>query len=195
LKKKIIKSPCVIGVCAANSGSGKTTLIEKLIPQLIQKGLIISVIKHAHHKFDIDTPGKDSFRLRESGAHQTLIFNNHRSALITENVKDTFNIEQAIAQISSEADIILIEGLKNMSYPKIEIYRKEISKELLFEKDSNIIAIVSDLLLDIKIPSFDLNDITSIVDFIVQYNFYTHDSFSKNKTIIGNLDTSEGYDG
>ena len=169
MKKKIIKSPCVIGVCAANSGSGKTTLIEKLIPQLIQKGLIISVIKHAHHKFDIDTPGKDSFRLRESGAHQTLIFNNHRSALITENVKDTFNIEQAIAQISSEADIILIEGLKNMSYPKIEIYRKEISKELLFEKDSNIIAIVSDLLLDIKIPSFDLNDITSIVDFIVQY--------------------------
>ena len=82
-----------------------------------------------------------------------------------------------------------------MHYPKIEVHRKEVSKGLLFEKDSKIIAIVSDLLLDIKIPSFDLNDITSIVDFIVQYSFYTHDSFSKNKTIIGNLDTSEGYDG
>ena len=91
MKQKIIKSPCVIGVCAANSGSGKTTLIEKLIPQLIKKGLAVSVIKHAHHKFDIDTPGKDSFRIREAGAYQTLIFNNHRSALITENVKNIFD--------------------------------------------------------------------------------------------------------
>ena len=188
MKKKIIKSPCVIGVCAANSGSGKTTLIEKLIPQLIKKGLIVSVIKHAHHKFDIDTPGKDSFRLRESGAYQTLIFNTHRSALITENVKDTFNIDQAITQISSDADIILIEGLKNMHYPKIEVHRKAVSKGLLFEKDSKIIAIVSDLLLDIKIPSFDLNDITSIVDFIVQYrNSYGVDTPSDS------MDNFEGH--
>ena len=169
MKNKIIKSTCVIGFCAANSGSGKTTLIEKLVPQLIKKGLIVSVVKHAHHKFDIDTPGKDSFRLRESGAYQTLIFNAHRSALITENLKDTFNIDQAITQISSDADIILIEGLKNMHYPKIEVHRNAVSKGLLFEKDSKIIAIVSDLLLDIKIPSFDLNDITSIADFIVKY--------------------------
>ena len=169
MKQKIIKSPCVIGVCAANSGGGKTTLIEKLIPQLINKGLVISVIKHAHHKFDIDTPGKDSFRIREAGASQTLIFNDNRSALITENMKDTFNMHQAINQINSDADIILIEGLKNMNYPKIEVHRKEISNKILCEKDSNIIAIVSDLLLDIKIPSFDLNDIPSIVDFIVQY--------------------------
>jgi len=189
LKKKIHKSPCVIGVCAANSGSGKTTLIERLIPQLIKKGLIISVIKHAHHKFDIDTPGKDSFRLRESGAYQTLIFNDHRSALITESMEDKFDIDQAITQISSDTDIILIEGLKNMSYPKIEVHRKGISKELLFKKDSRIIAFISDFLIDIKIPSFDINDIDSIVDFIVKYNCYTHDSF------IGNFDTCEGYEG
>jgi|TARA_B110000014_G_C20124874_1_gene598348 molybdopterin-guanine dinucleotide biosynthesis protein MobB len=169
LKQKIIKSPCVIGVCAANSGSGKTTLIEKLIPQLIKKGLAVSVIKHAHHKFDIDTPGKDSFRIREAGAYQTLIFNNHRSALITENVKNIFNIDQAITQISSDTDIILIEGLKDMNYPKIEVHRKDISNKILCEKDSNIIAIISDLFLDVRIPSFDLNDISSIVDFIVQY--------------------------
>ena len=188
MKKKIIKSPCVIGVCAANSGTGKTTLIEKLIPQLIKKGLIVSVIKHAHHKFDIDTPGKDSFRLRESGAYQTLVFNDHRSALITENVNDIFNIEQAITQINSDADIILIEGLKNMNYPKIEIHRKEISREILFKKDSSIIAFISDLLIDIKIPSFDINDINSIVNFIVEY---------KNSYGGGGpfdyLETCEGY--
>ena len=188
MKKKINKTPCVIGICAANSGSGKTTLIEKLIPQLIKKGLIVSVIKHAHHKFDIDTPGKDSFRLRESGAYQTLIFNDHRSALITENVKDAFNVDEVITQISSDADIVLIEGLKNMSYPKIEIHRKEISKEILFKKDSTIIAIVSDLLIDIKIPSFDINDINSIVNFIVEYkNSYGGDA------PFDYLETCEGY--
>ena len=125
--------------------------------------------KSHHHKFDIDTPGKDSFRLRESGAYQTLIFNDNRSALITENVKDAFNVDEVITQISSDADIVLIEGLKNMSYPKIEVHRKEISKEILFKKDSTIIAFISDLLIDIKIPSFDINDINSIVNFIVEY--------------------------
>ena len=173
MKNKIIKSTCVIGFCAANSGSGKTTLIEKLVPQLINKGLIVSVVKHAHHKFDIDTPGKDSFRIRESGAYQTLIFNDHRSALITENVKDTFNVDEVITQISSDTDIILIEGLKNMNYPKIEVHRKDISNKILCRKDSNIIAIASDLFLDYRIPSFDLNEISSIADFIVDYkNIY-----------------------
>ena len=173
MKQKVTKSPCIIGVCAANSGSGKTTLIEKLIPQLIKKGLVVSVIKHAHHKFDIDIPGKDSFRIREAGAHQTLIFNDHRSALITENVKNIFSIDQAITQISSDTDIILIEGLKNMNYPKIEVHRKDISNKILCRKDSNIIAIVSDLFLDYRIPSFGLNEIPSIADFIVDYkNIY-----------------------
>ena len=187
MKKKINKSPCVIGICAANSGSGKTTLIEKLVPQLIKKGLIVSVIKHAHHKFDIDTPGKDSFRIRESGAYQTLIFNDHRSALITENVKDTFNVDEVITQISSDTDIILIEGLKNMSFPKIEVHRKGISKELLFKKDSRIIAFISDFLIDIKIPSFDINDINSIVNFIVEYknSFGDDDPFDYFRTCEG----------
>ena len=187
MKQKIIKSPCVIGVCAANSGSGKTTLIEKLIPQLINKGLVISVIKHAHHKFDIDTPGKDSFRIREAGASQTLIFNDHRSALITENMKDTFNMHQAINQINSDADIILIEGLKNMSFPKIEVHRKEISKEILFKKDSTIIAFISDFLIDTQIPSFDINDINSIVNFIVEYknSFGDDDPFDYFRTCEG----------
>ena len=76
------KIPTIIGITAASSGTGKTTLIEKLIPDLLQKNINVSVIKHAHHNFDIDSPGKDSYRLRKSGAFQTLIFNNKRSALI-----------------------------------------------------------------------------------------------------------------
>jgi len=166
-KKELIKNPCVIGICAANSGCGKTTLIEKLIPQLIKKGLNVSAIKHAHHKFDVDIPGKDSFRIRKAGASQTLIFNNHRSALISENTKKIFTVEQAITQINSNVDIILIEGLKSMTYPKIEVYRKNISNELLYKKDSNVIAVTSDSLLNIKIPCLNLNDISTIVDFII----------------------------
>ena len=83
------KIPTVIGVTAASSGTGKTTLIEKLIPDLLQKNINVSVIKHAHHNFDIDSPGKDSYRLRKSGAFQTLIFNNKRSALITEYTQES----------------------------------------------------------------------------------------------------------
>ena len=111
----------MIGICASNSGCGKTTLIEKLVPKLIQKGFIVSVIKHAHHKFDIDIPGKDSFRLRKAGAYQTLVFNDVRSAVITENINNEVSLEKEIKKINLNADIILIEGLKNMAYPKIEI--------------------------------------------------------------------------
>ena len=158
----------MIGICASNSGCGKTTLIEKLVPKLIQKGFIVSVIKHAHHKFDIDIPGKDSFRLRKAGAYQTLVFNDVRSAVITENINNEVSLEKEIKKINLNADIILIEGLKNMAYTKIEIYRNNISDEKLYENDSNIIAIASDIILDKKIPCFNLNDINGIVDFIIE---------------------------
>lgn len=167
-KQKLNNSLCVLGICASNSGSGKTTLIEKLIPRLAQKGFIVSVIKHAHHKFDIDIPGKDSFRLRKAGAYQTLVFNDSRSALITENINNIVSLEKEIKKIDFNTDIILIEGLKNMPYPKIEVHRNDISGEKLFEKDSNIIAIVSDIIIDKKIPCFNLNDINEIVDFIIK---------------------------
>ncbi|MBC67219.1 MAG: molybdopterin-guanine dinucleotide biosynthesis protein B [Rhodobacteraceae bacterium] len=167
-KQQVNKNSCVIGICASNSGCGKTTLIEKLVPKLIQKGFIVSVIKHAHHKFDIDIPGKDSFRLRKAGAYQTLVFNDVRSAVITENINNEVSLEKEIKKINLNADIILIEGLKNMAYPKIEIYRNNISDEKLYENDSNIIAIASDIILDEKIPCFNLNDINGIVDFIIE---------------------------
>ena len=88
------KKPYILGICAANSGSGKTFVIEKLIPELKKRGYSSSAIKHAHHNFDIDKPGKDSFKIRESGAKQTLIFNAGRSALITENKKNDANVSE-----------------------------------------------------------------------------------------------------
>lgn len=161
----------IIGICAANSGCGKTHLIEKLIPELKKNGLIISAIKHAHHKFDIDIPGKDSFRIKQAGAFETLIFNQKRSALITEHTNDSFNLEKAITNMSSDNNIILVEGLKSMTYPKIEVYRENISKEKLFENDSTIIAVASDFNLNAKIKNLDLNNYKQISDFIVsKYN-------------------------
>ena len=160
--------PLVLGICAANSGTGKTYFIERLIPKLNNKGYLVSAIKHAHHTFDIDKPGKDSFRLREAGSIQTLIFNNSRAALITENKEKNFDLEKALEQIHESVDIILVEGLKNMQIPKIEIYRKGISKTELYKNDSNIIAIVSDNDIKYDIPSFNFNNLNHVSSFVIK---------------------------
>ncbi|MBT4570677.1 MAG: molybdopterin-guanine dinucleotide biosynthesis protein B [Nitrosomonadales bacterium] len=162
------KKPFILGVCAANSGSGKTFVIERLIPALNKKGLSVSVIKHAHHSFDIDIPGKDSFKIREAGAKQTLIFNSARSALITENEKNNFNLDNAIEQINQPTDIILIEGLKTMKIPKIEIYREQISNKRLYKEDPNIIGVISDIDIKHEIPSFSFIDFDKISEFIIK---------------------------
>ena len=162
------KKPLVLGICAANSGSGKTYFIERLIPELSNKGYLVSAIKHAHHTFDIDKPGKDSFRLREAGAKQTLIFNDSRAVLITESKEKKFDLEKALEQIHEPADIILIEGLKNMQIPKIEIFRKGISKAQLHKNDSNVIAVVSDDDIKHDIPSFNFNNFNQITNFIIK---------------------------
>jgi molybdopterin molybdotransferase len=162
------KLPYILGVCAANSGSGKTYFIERILPFLKKKGLIVSVIKHAHHRFDIDTPGKDSFRIREAGSFQTLVFNDYRAALITEVSDEPFDLDQAINQIDITTNIILIEGIKSMDYPKIEIYRKDISKEKLFMTDDNIIAVASDCKINTQTVHLDLNNLEQISNFIIQ---------------------------
>ena len=171
MKQKSKSSKFILGICASNSGIGKTYLIENLLPQLKNKGLNVSVIKHAHHTFDIDTPGKDSFRIRKAGAFQTLVFNKERAALITETDDNSFSLDKAINQIDSSTDIILIEGLKNMLYPKIEVYRKGKSLEKLYDNDAHIIAVASDHPLNSKIPCLNLNNIDEIINFIIKiYN-------------------------
>ena len=161
------KIPFIIGITAASSGTGKTTLIEKLIPDLLQKNINVSVVKHAHHNFDIDYPGKDSYRLRKSGAFQTLIFNNKRSALITEFIQESDNLEKMIAQMNQDVDLIIVEGLRGSEFKKIEVYRPAHSKKKLFLQDKNVIAIVSDEQFDASVPCLNLNNIEEISNFII----------------------------
>ena len=161
------KKPYILGICAANSGSGKTFVIEKLIPELKKRGYSSSAIKHAHHNFDIDSPGKDSYRLRKSGAFQTLIFNNKRSALITEYTEESESLEKMIAQMDQGVDLIIVEGLRGGEFKKIEVYRPAHSKKKLFLQDEDVIAIVSDEQFDASVPCLNLNNIEEISHFII----------------------------
>ncbi len=172
----------IFGICAASSNAGKTTLITKLIPELTKRNIRVSVIKHAHHQFDIDHPGKDSYKIREAGAVQTLIASNKRWALMTElpritkpagaNPPDEANLDDLIQQINPEfADLILVEGFKAATIPKIEVYRPSLNTPLLAGYNpANIIAVASDVAftLGLDIPLLDLNNIPEIADFIVQ---------------------------
>ncbi len=165
----------VIGICAAGSNAGKTTLITQLIPALAQKGIRSSVIKHAHHRFDIDHPGKDSYQIREAGAVQTLVASNLRWALMTERQRTPdkdleLDLAELLGQIDIRyADIILVEGFKSAAIPKIEVYRADINLPLLAPNDSNIIAVAADTAIEVNVPVLDLNEIPTITDFIMQY--------------------------
>ena len=158
----------VLGFCGY-SGAGKTTLLTKLIPTLKAQGIRVSVIKHAHHAFDIDQPRKDSYRLREAGATQTLVASNQRWALMTEtqNAEDEPNLSYLLSQIDGNlADIILVEGFKHAPIPKIEIHRPSLGKPLLALQDDTVIAVASDTALNIGQTLIDLNDIDAMASFI-----------------------------
>jgi molybdopterin-guanine dinucleotide biosynthesis protein MobB len=162
----------VIGF-AAYSGSGKTTLLKQVIPILCARGLSVSVIKHAHHEFDIDYPGKDSYELRHAGASQVLIGSTHRSALIRErdDPKEP-EIGEMLEQLhTEEVDLIIVEGFRHDTLPKIEVYRAEIGRPYLFEQDDSIIAVVSDRVVSgrPKLPKLDLNDAAAVADFVLSY--------------------------
>ena len=164
----------VIGICATGSNSGKTTLINKLIIELRERNIRVSVIKHAHHHFDIDHPGKDSYEIREAGAVQTLVASSKRWALITEmqrtaNPPDEADLESLIALINPDyADLILVEGFKNANIPKIEVHRPSLAMALACNDDHHFIAIASDepLAIQTQLPVLDLNNIKQITDFI-----------------------------
>lgn len=158
----------------AYSGTGKTTLLEKLIPKLGEHGIRIGLIKHAHHDFDIDIPGKDSYRLRKAGAQQVLVASNTRQALIIENqdVKKEPDLTQCIASLETDKlDLILVEGFKHVTYPKLEINRSTHVQPFMYPNDSNIIAVISDVELDLanNVTGIDLNNLEDITDFILSY--------------------------
>ncbi len=156
---------------AAYSGTGKTTLLEALLPKLTEAGLRIGMLKHAHHNFDVDKPGKDSYRLRKAGASQMLIASRNRFALMTETPEAEAEFEYLLTRFDEDKlDVVLVEGCKNIAFPKIELHREEVGKPWLYPHDENIIAIASDTAeLDTELPQMNINDLDAIAQFVLQY--------------------------
>jgi molybdopterin-guanine dinucleotide biosynthesis protein MobB len=158
------------------SGSGKTTLLSKLITELSVAGMRIGVIKHAHHRFDIDHPGKDSYALRHAGAKQTLVASKHRWALMVETPDKTDNpqLDELVSHLDpNQLDLIFVEGFKHACFPKLEVHRTAVNSQLLYPTDPDIIALLSDdtsqFKTTAKIPVLNLNDTKNIVQFIKNF--------------------------
>ena len=149
------------------SGAGKTTLLARLIPELRARGHSVSTIKHAHHGFDIDKPGKDSHVHREAGASEVLVASARRWALIHE-LRD--EAEPSLAELLSHlstVDLVVVEGFKRDSHPKIEIHRPDLGKPLMQPDDPCIRAVASDVTLDLAVPVLDLNNPGAVADFVL----------------------------
>jgi molybdopterin-guanine dinucleotide biosynthesis protein B len=152
------------------SGSGKTTLIRKLIPELISQGYRVSTMKHTHHNFDIDKPGKDSHEHRVAGASQVLITGTKRWALLNENRDQPEpHIEELLARMD-DVDLVLIEGFKRHYHAKLEVFRQSVGKQLIAMNDPSVAAVATDedLLID-TVPVLDLNDVSAVARFIINY--------------------------
>ncbi|TCV86737.1 molybdopterin-guanine dinucleotide biosynthesis protein B [Sulfurirhabdus autotrophica] len=154
---------------AGFSGSGKTTLIEQLIPVLLSKGLRVSLIKHAHHDFDIDQPGKDSYRHRKAGCAEVLVASGNRWALMHELRDEAEPSLDELLTHFSKCDLVLVEGFKKEPIPKLEIYRAENNKPLLYPEDSHIVAIATDSEVVTDLPILDINQPHIVADFILNY--------------------------
>lgn len=154
---------------AGYSGSGKTTLIEKVIPCLVMEGVRVSLIKHAHHEFDIDQPGKDSYRHREAGATEVLLTSSTRWALMHElRNEEEPSLEEQLKRFSP-CDLVIVEGWKYHAMPKIEVHRKLAGKPLLFPTDPTVVAIATDESLATDKPQFSLDDGEGVAWFIINH--------------------------
>jgi molybdopterin-guanine dinucleotide biosynthesis protein B len=151
------------------SGSGKTTLIEKLIPRLAKRGLRVSLIKHAHHTFDVDQPGKDSYRHRHAGASEILVTSSRRWVLMHElrgAAEPSF--DEQVKRLSP-CDLLLVEGFKFAPIPKLEVWREQTGEALLHPNDPHIVALATDARVETKLPVLDLNDDAAVCAFIVRF--------------------------
>jgi molybdopterin-guanine dinucleotide biosynthesis protein B len=147
------------------SNSGKTTLLEKLIGELTGRGWRVATIKHNKHGFNIDHEGKDSYRHKKAGAQITVVSSPHQIALVSD-VDHDHSFDEIRDRFISGVDIILTEGFKVNDYPKIEVYRAELKRDLISKKEDGLIAVAADVRLDMDVPCFDINDAVSITDFI-----------------------------
>ena len=151
------------------SGSGKTTLVEKLIPLFVARGLKVSLIKHAHHSFDVDQAGKDSYRHRHAGCSEVLVTSSKRWALMHElRGAPEPDFAQLIKRVSP-CDLLLVEGFKREKLPKLEVYRASVGESLLHPQDPDIVAVVSDQRVETRLPQFHLDDAPAIADFVLKH--------------------------
>ncbi len=157
----------ILGI-AGWSGSGKTTLVTQLLPVLNARGLKVSTMKHVHHAVEFDKPGKDSFEHRKAGAKEVLLSSARRWALMAELPDETDEppLDDLLGKLSP-VDLVLVEGWKHGTHPKLEVHRPSVGKPLLAPEDTRVIAVASDIALDgLAIPRLDLNDIDAIADYI-----------------------------
>jgi molybdopterin-guanine dinucleotide biosynthesis protein MobB len=158
----------VIGI-AGFSGSGKTTLIEKIVPEFVRDGLRVSLIKHAHHEFDVDHPGKDSYRHRHAGCTEVMVISGRRWVLMHELRGNPEPSLQEQLRHLGPCELVIVEGYKNQAIPKIEVHRRAANAPLLYPEDRNVVAIATDEPLDTKLPQFGLDDIAGISRFISRH--------------------------
>ena len=156
----------VIGI-AGWSGAGKTTLLTRVIPCLTARGMRVSTIKHAHHDFDVDQPGKDSHTHRTAGATEVLVSSANRWALMHEMRGEGEMALDALLAKLSLVDFVLVEGFKTQGHPKLEVYRAVVGKPLLHPDDQNIVAIASDGKVEASVPVVALDDIEAVADILV----------------------------
>lgn len=156
----------VIGIVGWKN-CGKTTLVSALIRELSNRGLTVNSIKHAHHGVDVDQQGTDSYRHRDAGAQEVILAGGRRFAIMHElRGAEEPTVDQLLSRLSP-CDWVVIEGFKSHTHPKIELHRRSCPQAPLYPNDASIIAVASDYALDFAGPSFDLNDVTQMVDFIL----------------------------
>jgi molybdopterin-guanine dinucleotide biosynthesis protein B len=152
------------------SGSGKTALMVRLLPELVRRGITVSTMKHAHHGFDVDQPGKDSYEHRQAGATEVLVSSSRRWALMHESRDGSDPAPEELIPHMTPVDLLLIEGFKREGHDKLEVWRAATGKPLLAREDRSILAVASDgPVPGLAIPVLDLDDIPSIADFILKH--------------------------
>jgi molybdopterin-guanine dinucleotide biosynthesis adapter protein len=150
------------------SGAGKTTLAEKLLRAATARGLVVSTMKHAHHGFDMDRPGKDTWRHREAGAAEVMVVSGERWALLAEHREPSEPDVDGLIGRMTPVDLLLIEGFRSHSHPKIEVHRPSAGHDLLWRPGSDIVAVASDVAVaGLGVPNFDLDDAEAILDFVL----------------------------
>ncbi|MGE5145958.1 MAG: molybdopterin-guanine dinucleotide biosynthesis protein B [Candidatus Eiseniibacteriota bacterium] len=158
----------IVGL-AGWSGSGKTTLVVRLLPEMVRRGLKVSTLKHAHHEFDIDQPGKDSYEHRRAGALEVMVSSTRRWALMHEHRGAAEPAPEELIRHMTPVDLLIIEGFKHHAHPKLEIFRREVGKPLLSPDDPYIFAVASDgPVPEAPVPVIDLHDAKAIADAIVE---------------------------